>query len=499
LNLAVITPEGHTISYLHPTDANSGGVFDGNGIQKEFGFHVENIIFPSRGGPDGEYSYFVKSETRRGDSDRWALRVFVDGEIVAWRTGIGSSRTFAYQYGAIIVTPTVQPVIPPYTIPPVATKPPIAAPTSEFCQRDADCQGVGEVCAQGRCINDGNPRFTLLWSGNDDLDLYVETPDGVTISMRNPYDDASGGIFGETGPQNGFDRHVENIYFPQGPSGTYTYYIKNANPDGSDDFWTVSVSIDGEAKAAQSGSGDSARFVFEFNGGDTDPTVPTEAPDAPACTSDSDCPPNSVCADHSCVPEAFPTMSPVGVCDLKFVECCTGQDCLGDEVCTQNTCIDEGEPRFTLTWTGDDDLDLIVRTPNGTFISFLHNFDPDSGGRFGDGGDQFETGAHVENIYFPKSDSPVGIYSYFVRSFLPVDQDDTWTVTVYVEGQIVTETSGTGNSEELQYDYVGYLSTLPPIPAPTSPPQNATEAPDDCSIALEECCTDLQCIIGVET
>jgi hypothetical protein len=39
-------------------------------------------------------------------------------------------------------------------------------------------------------------------------------------------------------------------------------------------------------------------------------------------------------------------------------------------------------------------------------------------------------------------------------------------VTVYAEGQIVAATSSTGNSEELQYDYMGYLQTWPPMQLP---------------------------------
>lgn len=615
LSLVVVPPGGQSISYLNPNDSQSGGTFGEDGNQDDFGFHVENIFFPTRGGPGGEYEYFVKSTRRRGDSDRWALRVFVNDQLVAWRTGTGASRTFTYDYDSSISPPTSQPILPPFTTTPVATRPPVNPPTTESCQQDSECLESGEICIQEICINDGNPRFTLLWSGNDDLQLYVETPGGETISMLNPFDAVSGGIFGEAGKQIGFDRHVENIFFSLGPPGTYIYYVQSLNSIGTNDFWQATASVNGIEQAIQSGSGDSEKFVFEFDDEGVGPSFPTMAP-APECLSTSDCPVNEVCVNENCVEEGNPritlswtgddeldlyletplgvtisslnpldplssgrfgagggdqrefarhteniyfpgaapggkykffvdsyiergsadlwtvevftdgqalstesgmgdsdefefdfagtpglnpTLPPAGFCDPEIVECCTVRECLGQEVCTQNTCIDDGEPRFTLTWSGSDDLDLVVQTPNGTFISFLNDFDPVSGGRFGDGGDQFEAGDHVENIYFPYEGSPIGVYAYFVRSFLPVDQDDTWTVTVYVEGQVAAQTVGTGNSDELRYDYLGFLPTLPPVSPPTLPPEEAPTPPEDCNFLVEECCTDLQCITGVET
>lgn len=53
-------------------------------------------------------------------------------------------------------------------------------------------------------------------------------------------------------------------------------------------------------------------------------------------------------------------------------ECTTNQECVDmstGTMCVNNECLNEGKPRFTLTWTGDDDLDLSVFTPAGREVS----------------------------------------------------------------------------------------------------------------------------------
>ncbi len=632
LSLVVITPGGETISYLNPSDPESGGVFGEDASQEEFGFHVENIFFPSRGGPEGEYSYVVKSATISADPDRWAIRVFVDGQLVAWRTGTGGSRTFTYEYNAIAIFPTEAPVTSaPFTLPPAGTRPPVPPPTTDTCQMDTDCEGLSEVCVQETCINDGNPRFTLDWSGNDDLDLLVETPEGVVISKANPFDATSGGVFSEPGDQNEFGRHVENIYFPLGDSGIYKYYVKNRSPRGSNDSWRATVSVDGVSQVVQSSAGDSEKFEFDFNADGLEPIAPTFAPISPECSKSDECSIGKVCVKQSCVedgnpritlswtgdddldlyvvtpsgvsismenkvdalssgrfgesdgvqtafgkhieniyfpetgpsgvytvflksflqrgsadlwsldavangqavvtefgngeseifsftfngppgssptdgpPVSLPTVSPTTIdttCDVTSSECCSDMDCLGNERCIQRTCIDEGNPRFTLTWTGDDDLDLVVMTPIGTYVSFLNAFDESSGGRFGGTGDQFDFGRHVENVFFPLQGSPTGNYSYYVRSFLPTNEDDVWTIQVVVNGQAIESKTGTGNSGTLVFDY-SESSTTTPIEAPSpssllpAPQSQPTVAPE-CNVQEEECCTDSQCITAVE-
>ena len=41
-----------------------------------------------------------------------------------------------------------------------------------------------------------------------------------------------------------------------------------------------------------------------------------------------------------------------------------------------------GNPRVTLSWTGDDDLNLVVVTTDGDSVSGMFLVDSESGGRF---------------------------------------------------------------------------------------------------------------------
>eukprot|EP00934_Nitzschia_sp_Nitz4_P006760 Nitzschia sp. Nitz4//scaffold90_size81538//32378//38032//NITZ4_005319-RA/size81538-augustus-gene-0.92-mRNA-1//-1//CDS//3329560011//6750//frame0 len=611
LSLAVVTPGGATISGYNPTDSVSGGVFDGNATQTEFGFHVENIVFPSNGSPEGSYSYLVKTDTIRGSSDRWVVRVYVSGELVAWRTGAGASRTYVYGYGSPL--PTESPTKAPVTLPDVETRAPASAPTATTCESVSECD-TGDVCVQAICIPDGNPRFTVIWTGNDDLDLYVRTPNGDTISKLIPYDEESGGVFSEPGEQDGFGRHVENIYFPigGGPSGTYLYYVRSSRAQGSNDSWELSVSVDGTEQVSNNGTGDSSIFLYVF-----EEEFPTATPASPECDTDADCSSSKLCVEGTCIfsgnpritmtwtgdddldlsvitpdgetinyvnpsavlstgqfdgegvqdsfgshveniyfPEPGPSgtylffarsyqvegsddlwniqvvvddeelMSESGVgtsgtfsftfnsgleptaaptvsdCDTSKDECCEDSDCLGAAVCTQRTCINDGTLRFTLTWTGDDDLDIVVVTPVGTYVSFLNEYDETSGGYFGVGGDQYEYGSHVENIFFPYENPLNGTYQYYVRSFLQEGDDDLWSICVHVSSQEMSCTSGTGSSTMLEYSFTGPLvsSSLGegPTGSPTSLDLESTLSPT-CDVDEEECCSDDQCIASVET
>jgi hypothetical protein len=83
----------------------------------------------------------------------------------------------------------------------------------------------GDECNDGGLVGSaGNPRFNLQFSQDVDLDLYVKTPNGTLIYYGNPtgqngeldVDCACGGC------ENG---HAENIFWTNGPSGTYEFYV----------------------------------------------------------------------------------------------------------------------------------------------------------------------------------------------------------------------------------------------------------------------------------
>ena len=184
--------------------------------------------------------------------DRWTVRVYVNDEEVASETGFGDSIFFTFDYSENMLeeqTPTPAPVSE-------------CTPLDECCE-DRDCN-VDEVCVQRTCIDRGNPRFTLTWIGDDDLDLSVVTPMGTTVAASRREDEESGGVFGEDSDQLRFGMHVENIYFPQagGPSGTYTYFVSSFFPNGPPDLWTLSVVVDDQEVASHMGTSSSSLFLF---------------------------------------------------------------------------------------------------------------------------------------------------------------------------------------------------------------------------------------------
>ena len=136
---------------------------------------------------------------------------------------------------------------------------------------DRDCLGEDEVCFvfAGQCIDDGSLRFSLFWEGDDDLDLYVETPGGVIISPTNPTDPVTGGKVGEETNQLEFGRHIESTFFPEStPDGTYRFFQIPFNIRDTPDFWLMTIFVDGLAVQTVTGVGLSDTFEFEY----TNPT-----------------------------------------------------------------------------------------------------------------------------------------------------------------------------------------------------------------------------------
>lgn len=139
----------------------------------------------------------------------------VDGVIQETRTGAGDSEIFLFDFTSQF---------------------PTAVPLTLECTSTSECS-TDEVCVQETCIDTGNPRITMTWTGDDDLDLFVITPLGETISYSNPFAALSVGYFGEEGIQTTFGKHVENVYFPEtGPSGNYLYFVRSYRLQGSATF-----------------------------------------------------------------------------------------------------------------------------------------------------------------------------------------------------------------------------------------------------------------------
>mmetsp|Transcript_12338 Transcript_12338/g.18955 ORF Transcript_12338/g.18955 Transcript_12338/m.18955 type:complete len:815 (+) Transcript_12338:100-2544(+) len=139
-------------------------------------------------------------------------------------------------------------------------------------------------------------------------------------------------------------------------------------------------------------------------------------------------------------------------------ECSIDADCASNlaiaRLCINHHCVNEGDPRITLTWEGDDDLDLSVVTPQGVRVGYDNDFDQLSGGSFDTGFVQDVEGSHVENIFFPVSGTaPKGDYTIAVDPYEEREGSDTWLLQVFEVGQsdpVLTET-GTGYRSDIIY------------------------------------------------
>ena len=299
--------------------------------------------------------------------------------------------------------------------------------------------------------------------GDDDIDFTVVTPFGSTLSVTTTSDELSGGNFEESEDvQQIFGPRVKSVYFPLsgGPIGTYTYFVSTFVQTGSLDTWTVKVYEGDVQKVSTTGSGN-ADFLYEFGTIQSDPTeAPVTPTPAPTVVVFDPTPAPSRLSTPAPTPAptlgtAAPTSTPLVSCQIPEEECCQDTDCSTDEVCRNRKCVDEGSPRFTLTWNGADDYDLSVTPPIGSTISFLNQFDEESGGRFGENGVQAFPGLHVENVYFPFEGGPIGLYTIEISSFTGLTESPaSWNLEVAVNGEVVQSQAGVGiSSGDLTYDY----------------------------------------------
>eukprot|EP00980_Cylindrotheca_fusiformis_P017915 scaffold5688_cov104-Cylindrotheca_fusiformis.AAC.1 len=422
INLEVVTPEKALLSNRNSVDEASGGIFQFDPARGGFGFHVENVVFEDGSNlMEGEYLYSATSVAERGKQDFWELRVYAYSELVALRRGRGDSASFSYYLGV-----------------PVPTNPPVPSCESSLneCCIDSDC-GPVQRCVQRICLNEGNPRFTLEWVGDDDLDLVVRTPLGAIISLDRD-DPVSGGTFEPDGDQFDFGLHVESVYFRGDTTGLFQYSVDSFVEVGGPDLWKVSVFVDGQEVDSIEGTGSVSRaFLY----------MPTTA--AVVSSSLPDDVNNSTAATTSSM---IPTKQAP---ELQGKECFSDNDCLfGFETCVCQLCISLGNPRFTLTWTGDDVLELEIETPSGSIVSFQKPFDDLSGGYYeGDGDHDGTFGDHVDNIAFPIDSAIFGIYKYKVQSFVETEDADPWTLSIFVNDELVETKQGEGDSLPFELNY----------------------------------------------
>lgn len=124
---------------------------------------------------------------------------------------------------------------------------------------DENCDGADLI------VLGGDPRVTVTWDSDDDLDLAVTDPSGETIWYQHTTS-ASGGVLDrdDNVAQCGADPEpggVENIAWPTGaPTGVYTVNLTQYDncTAGTPANYTISVYRGGVLQTTQSGVADSA-------------------------------------------------------------------------------------------------------------------------------------------------------------------------------------------------------------------------------------------------
>lgn len=494
-DLFVIVPSGVRISFMNRFDPDSGGAWEGDTLpDRQFGYYAENVYFsPNCTSPPGIYQYFLVSEV---DDEDWTISVSKNGDIQSTVSGKGPSEIFEYVvHGADSVSPTSAsashvPSSTPSTLTTPITPFPSSVPTSNFessapsndcqvpqyeCCSDDECLVDGTTCANRNCVVQGTMRFTLTWFGLgtkiwigryseyrlhclhvllpifstptivDDKNLQVQAPGGQPIDATNPVDPVSGGTLEENVIPTGLGYHAENIFFPTDrpiiPGDYQVLLIGNSDSEP----WTITLTIDGVQISSLTGTDLSRSLVVAVS-------------------------------------------APPSKCDPSVDECCMDDDCQDGFACAARNCVMVGYPRFTLSWLGSDDKDLIVTTPDGTDIFFANVFDPVSGGRLEGDVVPDEFDFYAENIYFPVDGSaPAGVYEYLVRG----NGEEPWNVTVALNFTVVENVSGVGD-QIFTYQFGEIAPTDAPVPTPA--PVGFTLFPTgQCSSSEDQCCESEDC------
>ncbi|KAG7348633.1 hypothetical protein IV203_017338 [Nitzschia inconspicua] len=137
--------------------------------------------------------------------------------------------------------------------------------SEEACCDPSDCgDPCSFLCRDGDCVPKGDLRFTLSWTGDDDYDLRVVTPAGITIFWRNPYDSGSGGLLDRDRVGGVVGHWEENINFPisQAPTGDYKFLTDLHTQLSAVDNWELSVWIGDEKQDSKTGFGSSNEFTY---------------------------------------------------------------------------------------------------------------------------------------------------------------------------------------------------------------------------------------------
>ena len=231
---------------------------------------------------------------------------------------------------------------------------------------------------------------------DDKYALNVVVPDTTIINAQAPNEVLSGGRFepDKNAAISGDTFHTQSVYFPHGhPTGEYIFFVDMITQNGIADEWRIEMTEFGTEIFAESGTGVSNAFSY------------------------------------------------------TAAECVVDTNCGANQVCIFSRCIVDGSPRFTLTWSGDDDYDLSVDPPNGNTIDWANAIDQKSGGELQDDSDPYGWN-HVESVYFGvASKAQLGQYRVRVRTYQKNGfESDSWTLKIIVRGKVIRSWSQTGDA-----------------------------------------------------
>jgi hypothetical protein len=198
----------------NPIDQVSGGKYQSDGNLGVIGLshHAVSVHFPFDFN-GGKYGFYVFLKNQVNAMDAWKLEVRERGKLMEIRRGRGSSMNFVYK--------------------------------TSTCTTNQDC-GLDRICISNQCIQDGAPRFTLLWEGNSTVDLSVKPPNGLVISRDNVYDSSSGGEFEDDSNDPNL-KHVQSVSFGGtnlAIGGSYNVSVMN-NDMAVGTPWTLNISVYG--------------------------------------------------------------------------------------------------------------------------------------------------------------------------------------------------------------------------------------------------------------
>jgi hypothetical protein len=213
-SVTVLTTEYRKVNFENPKDPKSGGQYksDNNLGATELSYHTASVNFPSKF-IGGEYGFYVFLKRQVNAMDPWKLEVREKGNVMEIFRGRGSSMNYIYRTAS--------------------------------CAKHQDC-GLNRNCVSSQCIQDGTPRFTLLWEGSSSFELSVKPPKGLVISRNFVYDSNSGGEF-EDDSKDPNSRHVQSVSFggtKLAVGGAYNVNVTN-NGLTAGASWTLNVNVYG--------------------------------------------------------------------------------------------------------------------------------------------------------------------------------------------------------------------------------------------------------------